>query len=72
MLFSLLLAIIKILSYFLFLFFVVLYNFLVIPGARDKIKVKLALAIPVGAPTTVADDIIQTPPLVTERTINTL
>ena len=55
-----------------FLFFVVLNNFLVIPVAKDKIKVKLAPAIPIGAPTTLEDKIIQTRPLVAERTMNTL
>ena len=54
-----------------FLFFVVLNNFLVIPVAKDKMKVKLAPAIPIGAPSTLADNIIRTPPLVAERTINT-
>ena len=54
-----------------FLFLVVLNIFLVIPVAKDKIKVKLAPAIPIGAPSTLADNIIQTPPLVAERTINT-
>ena len=54
-----------------FLFFVVLNNFLVIPVAKDKIKVKLAPAIQIGAPSTLADNIIRTPPLVAERTINT-
>ena len=72
MLFSLLLAIIKILSCFFFLFLVVFNNFLAIAVAKDEIKVKLAPAIPVGAPATLADDIIQTPPLVGERTVNTL
>ena len=71
MLSSLLLAIIKILSCF-FLFLIVPNNFFVIPVAKDKIKVKLAPAIPIGAPTTLADKIIQTPPLVAERTMNTL
>ena len=71
-LFSLLLAIIKILLCFFFLFLVVLNSSLVIPVAKDKIKVKLAPTIPIGAPATLADDIIQTPPLVAERTINTL
>ena len=72
MLFSLLLAIIKIPSCFFFLFLIVLNNFFVIPVAKDKIKVKIASAIPISAPTTLADEIIQTPPLVAERTINTL
>ena len=71
MLSSLLLAIIKILSCF-FLFLIVPNNFFVIPVAKDKIKVKLAPAIPIGAPTTLADKIIQTPPLAAERTMNTL
>ena len=59
MLSSLLLANIRILSCF-FLFLVMLSNFLIIPVAREKIKLKLALAISTGAPTTLADEIIQT------------
>ena len=54
MLSSLILANIKILSCFLFLFLVMLSNVLIIPVAREKIKVKLALTIPNGAPTTLA------------------
>ena len=38
-----------------------LSNFLIIPVAREKIKVKPTLAIPTDAPTTLADEIIQTP-----------
>ena len=56
---SLLLANIRILSCF-FLFLVMLSNFLIIPVVREKIKLKLALAISTGAPTTLADEIIQT------------
>ena len=37
-----------------------LSNFLIIPVVREKIKLKLALAISTGAPTTLADEIIQT------------
>ena len=49
----------------LFLFFLVIFNnFLTIPVVREKIKVKLALAILTGAPTTLADEMIQTPLLV--------
>ena len=59
MLSSLLLANIRILSCF-FLFLVMLSNFLIIPVVREKIKLKLALAISTGAPTTLADEIIQT------------
>ena len=45
-----------------------LSNFLVIPVVREKIKVKLAPAIPTGAPTTLTEEIIQTPPLVAPKT----
>ena len=49
-----------------------LSNFLIIPVVREKIKVKLALAIPTGAPTTLADEMIQTPLLVALKTIKIL
>ena len=45
----------------LFLFVSCYGNFLIIPVARVKIKVKLALAIPTGAPTILTDEMIQTP-----------
>ena len=45
-----------------------LSNFLIIPVVREKIKVKLALAIPTGAPTTHADEMIQIPLLATLKT----
>ena len=41
-----------------------LSNFLTIPNVREKIRVKLALAIPTGAPTTLVNEIIDTPPVV--------
>ena len=47
-----------------------LSNFLIIPVAKEKIKLKLAPAIPIGAPLT--DKIIQTPPFVALETIKTL
>ena len=47
-------------------------NFLTIPVAREKIKVKLAPAIPIGPPTALAEEIIQTPPLLALKTINIL
>ena len=72
MLSSLLLANIRILSYFFFLFLVMLSNFFIIPVVREKIKVKLALANPTGAPTTLADEMIQTPLLVALKTIKIL
>ena len=50
-----------------------LSNFLIIPVVKEKIKVKLALAISTtlvgGAPTTLADNMIQTPLLVALKTI---
>ena len=49
-----------------------LSNFLIIPAVREKIKVKLPLSIPTGAPTTLADEMIQTPLLVALKTIKTL
>ena len=68
MIFSLLLANIRILSCFFFL----LSNFLINPVVREKIKVKLALAIPTGAPATLVNEMIDTPPLVAPKTIKTL
>ena len=72
MLLSLLLANIRILSCFFFLFLVMLSNFLIIPVVREKIKVKLALAIPTGAPTTLTDKIIQTPLIIALKTMKIL
>ena len=72
MLFSLLLANIRILSCFFFLFLVIFSNFLTIPVVREKIKVKLALAIPTGAPIILVNEIIDTPPLVALKTIKIL
>ena len=69
MLLSLLLANIRILSCFFFFFLVMLSNFLIIPVVGEKIKVKLALAILTGAPTTLADKMIQTPLLFALKTI---
>ena len=57
---------------FFFLFFVILSNFFIISVVKEKIKVKLAPAIPIGAPTTLTEEIIQTPPLVVLKTIKTL
>ena len=72
MLFSLLLANIRILSCFFFLFLVIFSNFLTIPVVREKIKVKLALAIPTGAPTILVNEQIDTPPVVALKTIKIL
>ena len=49
-----------------------LSNFLIIPVVREKIKVKLAHAILTGAPTTLADKIIQTPLIIVLKTMKIL
>ena len=72
MLASLLLANIRILSCFSFLFFVILSNFFTIPVIREKIKVKLALAISTGALTTLPDEMTQTPLLFALKAIKIL
>ena len=72
MLSSLLSANVRTLSCFFFLFLVILSHFLTIAVAREKIEVKLALAIPTGAPTTLSDKIVQTPLLVALKTIKIL
>ena len=64
MLFCLLLANIRVLSCFFFLFLVMLSNFLIVPVVRETIKVKLALTILTGAPTTLTEEILQTLTLV--------
>ena len=50
------------------MFLVILSNFFIIRGVREKVRVKLALAIP----TILADEIKQTPLLVALKTIKTL
>ena len=72
MLLSLLLGNVRILSCFLFLFLVIFNNFLTIPVVKEKIKVRLALAIPTGAPIILAYEIIDTPLFVTVKTIKIL
>ena len=64
MLLSLLLTSVRILSCFFFLFLVMLSNFFTIPVVKEKIKIKLALAIPTGAPTMLVKEMIDTPPVV--------
>ena len=54
------------------MFLVIFSNFLTIPVVREKIKVKLALAIPTGAPITLVNEIIDTPPVVALKTIKDL
>ena len=60
---------IRISSCFFFLFLVIFSNFLTIPVVREKSKVRLALAIPTGAPTILVNEIIDTPTLVALKTI---
>ena len=54
------------------MFLVIVRNFLIIPVVREKIKVKLALASPTGAPTTLADEMKQTSLLLALETIKIL
>ena len=46
-----------------------LSNFFIILIFKENIRVKLAAAIPTGAPTTLTEEIIQTPPLVAFKTV---
>ena len=70
---SLLLANIRILSCFLFLFFLVIFNnFFTISVVKEKIKVKIALAIPTGAPIILVNEISDTPPVVALKAIKIL
>ena len=72
MLLSLSLANIRILSSFFFLFLVIFNDFLIIPVVREKIKIRLTLAIATGAPIILANEIIDTPLLVALKTIKIL
>ena len=69
---SLLLANIRILSCFFFLFLVILSNFLIIAVVRKNIRVKLAIAIPTGVSTVIVREMIDTLPLAALKTIKTL
>ena len=72
MLFSLLLTYIRTLPCFFFFFLLIFINFLSVPVVREKIRVKLALAIHTGAPIILVNEIIDTPPLVALKAIKTL
>ena len=50
------------------MFLIIFSNFLIIPVVREKIKVKLELAILTGAPA-LADEMIENPPLFALETI---
>ena len=49
-----------------------LSKFLITPVVREKIRVKLGLANPTGAPTTLVNEMIDTPPLFAPKTIKIL
>ena len=70
MLLSLLLANKRISTCFFLLFFVIFSNLLTIPVVREENKVRLALAIPTGAPTTFVNEIIDIPLFAALKTIN--
>ena len=72
MLLSSVLANRRILSRIFFLFLVMLSNFLIIPVVKEKINVKLTLAIPTGTPKMLVKEMIDTPPPVALKTIRTL
>ena len=72
MLSSLLLANLRILSCFFFLFLAIFNNFLIIPVITEKIKEKLVLAIPTGTPIILVNEIIDIPPLVALKIIKIL
>ena len=66
LLFNLLLANITILLCFFFLFLVVFNSFFMIPVEIENTRLKLALAIPTGAPITVVNDAIEMIPAVAD------
>ena len=57
---------------FFFLFLVAFNNFFTSPVHNENVRLRLALAIPIGTPITVANDAIEMPPLVTHKTIKGL
>ena len=68
-LFSLLLAKKSILLCFFFLFLVILSIFLIIHVAKEKIEVKIAVAIPTESPITVLREKIDTPSVLAGKKI---
>ena len=71
MLFNLLLASITILLRFFFLFLVVFKNCFTYPVVIENARLQLALIIPTGAPTTVANDAIEMLPVATDKQVMT-
>ena len=72
MLFNLLLAHITVLLCFLFSFLVIFNIFFTTPVQIENSKLKLALTIPTGALIAVANDAVDIPPLVLDKTIKDL
>ena len=72
MLFNLFLANITILLRFFFLFLLVFNSFFAIPLEIENARLKIALAIPTGAPIAVANDTIEMLPVSTDKTIHEL
>ena len=72
MLLSLLLANIRILSCFFFLFLVIFSNFLTILVVKEKIKVDLVHTTLTGDPAILVNEIIDAPLVVALKTIKTL
>ena len=56
----------------LFLFLFAFNNFCISLVHNENARLKLALVIPIGAPIAFAKDAIETPPLVTDKTIKDL
>ena len=56
----------------LFLFLLAVNNFFASPVHNENARLRRALFIPIGIPITVAKDAIETPPLVTDKTIKDL
>ena len=56
----------------LVLYHVVFNSFFTIPLAIENMKLKLAISFPIDAPITLANQAIETPPLVADKTIEEL
>ena len=72
MLFNLLLANIIIFLCFFFLFRVVFNRFFTIQVDNENVRIRIALAIPIGVPITVANYAIEILPLVADKTFKKL
>ena len=57
---------------FFFLFLVAFNNFFTSSVHNENARLKLALVFPIGVPIAVLKDAIETPPLVTDKTIKDL